>query len=49
MKIKLSRYAKQNDITYKTAYLWFRNGLIKEKTEVTPSGSIFVIIEDTNK
>lgn len=46
MKIKLSQYAKLHNITYKTAFLWFKNGLIKDQTEVSPSGSIFVIIND---
>ena len=46
MKIKLSQYAKLNNITYKTAFAWFQNKLIKEKVEVSPSGSIFIVIDE---
>lgn len=45
-KIKLSDYAKLYNITYKTAYHWYRNNLIKEEISITPSGSIYVNIED---
>lgn len=48
MKIKLSQYAKLNNITYKTAFNWFQNNLIKEPVEVSPSGSIFVVMEQTD-
>lgn len=47
-KIKLSQYAKLNQITYKTAHHWYKNDLIKEKIEVSPSGSIFVLLDDNN-
>ncbi len=46
MKVKLSKYAKLNSICYRTAYLWYRDGKIKERTEMSPSGSIFVYLED---
>jgi putative resolvase len=50
MKIKLSVWAKSNNITYKTAYDWFKKGLLPLKHEVTPSGSIFIIIDqEVNK
>jgi predicted site-specific integrase-resolvase len=48
MKVKLSKYAKLNSICYRTAYLWYRDGKIKERTEMTPSGSIFVYLDDIN-
>lgn len=43
-KIKLSEYAKLNSITYKTALIWFKTGKIKEETETSLSGGLFVII-----
>jgi predicted site-specific integrase-resolvase len=46
VKIKLSQYAKMNSVCYKTAYLWFKAGKIKEKTEISPSGSIFVYMNE---
>ena len=48
MKVKLSKYAKLNSICYRTAYLWYRDGKIKERTEMSPSGSIFVYLDDIN-
>jgi len=46
MKVKLSQYAKLYNITYSTAFSWYQNNLIKEEVVLTPSGSIFVIIND---
>ena len=43
-KIKLSQFAKLNNITYKTAYDWFSKGLIPHEMEYSPSGSIFVLV-----
>jgi len=42
--IKLSEYAKKNNIVYATAYRHYRKGLI-ENTKVLPTGTI--LIEDT--
>ena len=46
MKIKLSKFAKENSITYKTAYDWVKTGRMPYKVEISPSGSIFVLVED---
>lgn len=46
MKIKLSHWAKQNGITYKTAHLWIQNGKFPKKFERTPTGSIFVFVDE---
>ena len=45
--IKLSEYAKRNDISYRTAWNWFKQGLIKEETKKTMSGSILVKVDDS--
>jgi predicted site-specific integrase-resolvase len=47
-KIKLSQYAKLNNITYKTAHKWIKDNVFPSKYEYTPSGSIFVHVEDDN-
>ncbi len=39
--MKLSKWAKQQDITYKTAWIWFKKGLI-DGAYKSKSGSIFV-------
>lgn len=39
--IKLSEYAKNNSITYRTAWSWYKEGKIKD-TKLTPSGTILV-------
>jgi len=39
--MKLSKWAKKQDITYVTAYNWYKNGLIPNVYK-SPSGSIFV-------
>ena len=46
MKIKLSRWAKENGVTYKTAHLWVQQGKFPKKFERTPTGSIFVVIDE---
>lgn len=46
MKIKLSTWAKQNGITYKTAHLWIQKNKFPKKFERTPTGSIFVYVDD---
>ncbi len=45
-KIKLSTWAKLNDVNYKTAHKWIKDGNFPEKYEYTPSGSIFVLVEE---
>ena len=45
--IKLSEYAKRNDVSYRTAWNWYKEGLIKEETKKTLSGSILVKIDDS--
>lgn len=39
--IKLSEYAKNNSITYRTAWRWFKEGKIKD-AKMTPTGTILV-------
>lgn len=46
MKIKLSKWAKLNDVQYATAFRWIQDGKFPEKYEYTPSGSIFIIQDD---
>lgn len=46
--IKLSAYAKLNNISYKTAHNHYKNNKIAGKTKVLPSGSILVSMEDDN-
>ncbi len=43
--MKLSKWAKKEGITYKTAWLWFKKGLIKG-AYTSLSGSIFVRDEE---
>lgn len=40
--IKLSVWAKQNDITYRTAWNWFKQGKMPCKAFQTASGTILV-------
>jgi predicted site-specific integrase-resolvase len=40
--MKLSRWAKQNNITYRTAWNMYKNGLLKDIAYELPSGAIFV-------
>ena len=50
MKIKLSLFAKKNNITYRTAWQWAKDGKI-DNLEITPSGGYLVneVIEKENK
>ncbi len=41
MKIKLSQWAKNHNVCYKTAWNYYKEGRF-EKTEVNEKGSIFV-------
>jgi putative resolvase len=50
--VKLSEWARQQGISYKTAWRWYSDGQMPVLTEKTPSGSIFVkndIIENNLK
>lgn len=40
--MKLSEYAKEMGVTYKTAYRWFKAGNIPHTTEQTATGTILV-------
>ncbi len=46
MRVKLSEWAKLNDVCYKTAWTYFKAGKFDGKSEVTEKGSIFVHVED---
>jgi len=48
MNIKLSQYAKNNSIVYRTAWKWFKEGKI-ENAFTSPSGSIFVKVDEENR
>ncbi len=45
-KIKLSEWAKLNNVCYKTAWTYFKQGRFDGKSEVTDKGSIFVFVQD---
>lgn len=45
MRIKLSEYAKLKGVTYRTAWQWFKDGIIGN-TEVTHSGRVWVSVEE---
>lgn len=42
MSIKLSEWAKQNGVHYRTAYNWFKKGKFPGKAIQLPSGTILV-------
>lgn len=44
--MKLSEYAQQQGVDYKTAYRWFRKGIIPLRTTQLPTGTILVHTED---
>ena len=44
--MKLSKWAKQEGITYRTAWLWFRNGKLPVKSTQLPSGMIMVEVPE---
>ena len=46
--IKLSAYAKINNITYRTAHRHYKEDKIDGKTKVLPSGAILVSLNETN-
>jgi len=45
---KLSTWAKENNISYITAFNWFKSNKMPVKTFVSPSGSLFVIDDNKN-
>jgi len=47
MKLKLSAWAKQQGVSFKTAQRWFYAGKFPAKTERTPSGRIMVVLPET--
>ena len=47
--IKLSTWAKQNNVCYTTAWRWVRNGTFPQKTFISETGSIFVVDEQPVK
>lgn len=46
MKIKLSAWARQTGISFKTAQRWFYTGKMPVPTERTPTGRIMVVLEE---
>lgn len=42
-KIKISEYAKENSVTYRTVWNWVKKGLVKY--EQLPSGTILIILD----
>jgi len=46
MKVKLSAWAKQNGISFKTAQRWYYGGKFPARTEKTPTGRIMVCMEE---
>lgn len=47
--MKLSQWAKQNGINYKTAYAWFKANKMPVKCWQSESGSIFVDIDEKSR
>lgn len=46
MKIKLSAWAKQAGISFKTAQRWFYDGKMPVPTTRTPTGRIMVVVDE---
>lgn len=46
--IKLSQWAKLNDMTYRTANRYFHRGMIPHETKELPSGALLVCVEEPN-
>ena len=42
MDKKLSQWAKENNVSYPTAYFWFKNNKLPVNASVNPGGSIMV-------
>ena len=45
-KIKLSEWAKLNNLCYKTAWTYFKQGKFKGQSEISEKGRVFIYIED---
>lgn len=45
---KLSTWAKENNMTYRTAWLWVQNGTFPLKTFVSKTNRIFVVEDNNN-
>ena len=46
MRIKLSAWARQTGISFKTAQRWFYTGKMPVPTERTPTGRIMIVLEE---
>lgn len=46
MAMKLSHWARQNGITYKTAWLWWKHGKLPVPARQMPTGTIIVDVPD---
>jgi len=49
VKIKLSKWAKEQGITYRTAWNWWKTNKLPVKAIQMPSGTILVEIEYNKK
>lgn len=47
--MRLSEYAKQLGVSYRTAHRWFKSGKIPHKVEQLPSGTIIVYTEEQDE
>lgn len=46
MRVKLSEWAKQSGVSFKTAQRWFYDGKMPVRTERTPTGRIMVCLDE---
>ncbi len=44
--MKLSQYAKSLGVSYKTAWIWFRDGKLAVRAERMPTGTIIVFPDE---
>jgi predicted site-specific integrase-resolvase len=49
MRVKLSQWAKQQGISFKTAQRWYYAGIMPVPTEKTPTGRIMVLVDEPVK
>lgn len=49
MKVKLSQWAKQQGISFKTAQRWYYAGIMPVPTEKSPTGRIMVLVDEPVK
>jgi len=45
--MKLATWAKQQGVDYKTAYRWFRAGILPVPSRQLPTGTILVDVEES--